>query len=90
MAPDPPEDEWGHWENESDSDSENSGFESSGSDTQNDASMGARSSNTASTSSTAGLAELNSWMHDSCELGVAAWMRAGEANSSGRRICAAV
>ena len=87
MAPDPPEDEWGHWENESDSDSENSGFESSGSDTQNDASMGARSSTTASTSSTAGLAELNSWMHDSCELGVAAWMKAGEANSSGRRRC---
>ena len=84
-------DDWGFFDNDSDSDSgdgPNTSSSSSDHDRSGDdaRSANARSANSA-TSSTAGLAELNSWLYDSCELGVAAWMKAGSVDATGRRRC---
>lgn len=60
------------------------GYESS----ENESRHGSETTSAPSESaSTAGLAELNTWLWDSCELGVAAWMRAGEPKRDGRRRC---
>ena len=60
---------------------------SSSSDDQGNSSDTAATRGTSTSSSTAGLAELNSWLYDSCEMGVAAWMRAGASETQGRRRC---
>ena len=69
------------------SDDESPQMSSSSSDDQGNSSDTAATRGTSTSSSTAGLAELNSWLYDSCEMGVAAWMRAGASETQGRRRC---
>ncbi|KAJ1444240.1 hypothetical protein M885DRAFT_508311 [Pelagophyceae sp. CCMP2097] len=45
------------------------------------------SATSAASTTSSGLAELNSWLYDSCEMGVSAWMRAGDGVLGGRRRC---
>ena len=69
------EDDWGFYATDaSDSESSAEVDQSSGSDgRQSESNLGSSGGGTSMGSSTAGLAELNSLMHDSCEMGVAAW-----------------
>mmetsp|Transcript_19137 Transcript_19137/g.60174 ORF Transcript_19137/g.60174 Transcript_19137/m.60174 type:complete len:550 (-) Transcript_19137:239-1888(-) len=74
--------DWGHFAAEEEAASSSCGEENS-SDGESSGSLSSESA-----PSTAGLAELNTWLWDSCELGVAAWMRSGvEAQRHGRRRC---
>ena len=83
------DDDWGFYAADaSDSESSAEVDQSSGSDgRQSESNLGSSGGGTSMGSSTAGLAELNSLMHDSCEMGVAAWMRASTTSANGRRRC---
>ena len=82
-----PSDDWGWHASPDESDDDSPQMSSSSSDDQGNSSDTAATRGTSTSSSTAGLAELNSWLYDSCEMGVAAWMRAGASETQGRRRC---
>lgn len=81
--------DWGYFADEQPGPHELSSSSSSGDESSVDGESRSSSLDTTlSAASTAGLAELNTWLWDSCELGVAAWMRSGvAANRDGRRRC---
>lgn len=81
--------DWGYFADEQPGSQELSPSSSSGDESSVDSESHSSSLNTTlSAASTAGLAELNTWLWDSCELGVSAWMRSGvAANRDGRRRC---
>lgn len=80
-----PSDDWGVFA-DLESDDEGPSSASSASSDQGHSSDPVSTRGSMSSSSTAGLTELNSWLYDSCEMGVAAWMRAGSSDH-GRRRC---
>ena len=73
-----PSDDWGWHASPDESDDESPQMSSSSSDDQGNSSDTAATRGTSTSSSTAGLAELNSWLYDSCEMGVAAGQQALE------------
>lgn len=92
LSPSAGDGDWGHFADEQPDDqySSDGGLSSSASssDSECDSSSSSSSRQQKQLVSTSGLAELNKWLWDSCELGVAAWIRSADSRGrNGRRRC---